>query len=229
MESPRGSPSFVRNMKLPERYHTSPGSDQRFEDGSRKPGHRYTRSATIPSRRDSNISGSPDPRAASPSLVQRRVSDIRHRSRSISPITPPVDLPYTRRERPSSRSRGTTLPDVSSILNPSSSHLASPSRTSFTHSPVQTHFPLRNASFDEQTSRRRNLRTSVMSVISVSFKDSAMRTGAGESSGETEDSTSDHSEISPRVGTHIRPAPARVYSDPAVGRYGRSDPLGQLN
>ncbi|TFK18170.1 hypothetical protein FA15DRAFT_710122 [Coprinopsis marcescibilis] len=114
---------------------------------------------------------------------------------------------------------GTTLPDVSSILNPSSPHLASPSRASFTHSPVQTHFPLRNASFDEQTSWRRNLRTSAMYVISVSFKDSGMRTGAGESSGETEDSMSDHSELSPRVGTHIRPAPARVYSDPTVGRY----------
>ncbi|TFK18166.1 hypothetical protein FA15DRAFT_710119 [Coprinopsis marcescibilis] len=127
-------------------------------------------------------------------------------------------LPYTRRERPSSRSRGSTLPDVSSILTPSSSHLASPSRASFTHSPVQTHFPLRNASFDEDFMKKESKDICYVRYL-VSFKDLAMRTGAGESSGETEDSTSDHSEISPQVGTHIRPAPARVYSDPAVGRY----------
>ncbi|TFK18171.1 hypothetical protein FA15DRAFT_273347 [Coprinopsis marcescibilis] len=39
MESPCGSSSFVRNMKLPDHYHTSPWSDQRLEDASRKLGH----------------------------------------------------------------------------------------------------------------------------------------------------------------------------------------------
>ncbi|TFK16630.1 hypothetical protein FA15DRAFT_416524 [Coprinopsis marcescibilis] len=39
MESPHGSPSFFRSMKLPERYHMTLVSEQHLEDGSRKLQH----------------------------------------------------------------------------------------------------------------------------------------------------------------------------------------------